>query len=179
MLSKGVLVYHDNAPAQTTVATATIHDCGFEIIPHPPLFTRSCFHLFPNIIKLWLADVLPMIRKLIMKAVEEFLNSQSGESFSNGIKPLQHRWSKCVSLFGDGVEKQKRPKLFVLYNFLEAHYFSYTPRITQASRTRSATICSLHQRQMPLSKANLHCCCNLPTNGSESRHKSFDHFSSQ
>ena len=44
--------HHDNAPAHTsTVAMATILDCGFEIVSQPSYSTdlaTSDFHLFPN-----------------------------------------------------------------------------------------------------------------------------------
>ena len=45
-----MLLHHDNAPAHTShVATATIHDCGFELLSHPPYspdLAPSHFHLF-------------------------------------------------------------------------------------------------------------------------------------
>ena len=45
-----MLLNHDNAPAHTShVTTATIHDCGFELLSHPPYspdLAPSHFHLF-------------------------------------------------------------------------------------------------------------------------------------
>ena len=36
-LMEGILLHHDNAPAHTShVAMAAIHECGFELPPHPP-----------------------------------------------------------------------------------------------------------------------------------------------
>ena len=36
-LTRGILFHQDNAPAHTSVvAMATIHDCRFELVPHPP-----------------------------------------------------------------------------------------------------------------------------------------------
>ena len=36
-VSKGVLFHQDNAPAhKSTVAMAAIHECGFELVDHPP-----------------------------------------------------------------------------------------------------------------------------------------------
>ena len=54
-LTKGVLFHQDNAPAhKSVVAMAAGHDCGFELIEHPPyspdLAPSDCF-LFPNMKK--------------------------------------------------------------------------------------------------------------------------------
>ena len=52
MLRKEVLFHQDNAPPHTSlVAMARIHDCGFELVPHPPHspdLAPSDFHLFPR-----------------------------------------------------------------------------------------------------------------------------------
>src|ERR1700743_1771577 len=49
-LIQGVLLHHDNAPAHPShVAMAAIHECGFELLCHPPYFpdlAPSDFHLF-------------------------------------------------------------------------------------------------------------------------------------
>ena len=55
MITKGVLFHQDNAPAHSSVvAMATIRDCGFQLVPHPPYspdLAPSDFHLFPNLKK--------------------------------------------------------------------------------------------------------------------------------
>ncbi|XP_076029120.1 histone-lysine N-methyltransferase SETMAR-like [Oratosquilla oratoria] len=39
-LTKGVLFHQDNAPAHmSVVAVALVHDCGFELVDHPPIFS--------------------------------------------------------------------------------------------------------------------------------------------
>jgi len=54
-LTQGVLPHHDNAPTHTSrVATATIHDCGFELLshlPYSPDLAPSYFHLFQHLKK--------------------------------------------------------------------------------------------------------------------------------
>ena len=41
---KGVLFHHDNAPAhKSVVAMAAVHDCGFELVDHPPQGSRQKF----------------------------------------------------------------------------------------------------------------------------------------
>ena len=56
MLTAGVLILHDNAPAHTArVSQAAIHECGFEDLPHPaysPDLAPCDFHLFPNLKKI-------------------------------------------------------------------------------------------------------------------------------
>ena len=108
MMSRGVLYHHDNAPGHTSaVAMATIHECGFELVPHPPYspdLAPSDFHLFPNLKKA-LAGRRFASDNDVMTAVEEFLWSQPKDFFSTGIRALQHRWSKCVAVQGDYVEK--------------------------------------------------------------------------
>jgi hypothetical protein len=52
-LTQGVLLLHDNAPADTSsVAIAAATDCGFELLLHPqysPDFAPSDFYLFPKL----------------------------------------------------------------------------------------------------------------------------------
>ena len=52
-LTKGVLLHQDNAPAhKSLVAMSAVHDCGFELIDHPPYppdLAPSDYFLFPNL----------------------------------------------------------------------------------------------------------------------------------
>ena len=54
-LTKGVLLHQDNAPAyKSLVAMPAVHDCGFELIDHPPYFpdlAPSDYFLLPNLKK--------------------------------------------------------------------------------------------------------------------------------
>ena len=54
-LTQGMLLHHDNAPAHTShFAMATVHDCGFELLSHPPYspdLAPSDFHLFIHLKK--------------------------------------------------------------------------------------------------------------------------------
>ena len=62
-LTREIIFLQDNAPALTSVvAMATIHDCGFELVPHSPYspdLAPSEFHLFPQMKKPWLVAILP------------------------------------------------------------------------------------------------------------------------
>ena len=54
-LTKGVLLHQDNAPAlKSLVAMSAVHDCGFELIDHPPYspdLATSGYFLLPNLKK--------------------------------------------------------------------------------------------------------------------------------
>lgn len=107
-LKKGVLFHQDNAPAhKSTVAMATIHHCGYKLIEHPPYspdLAPSDYHLFPNL-KKNLSGKKFQTDDEVKSAVNEFFDCMDKSFFFNGIKSLQHRWTKCVELRGDYVEK--------------------------------------------------------------------------
>uniref|UniRef100_A0A3Q1F3Z6 Tc1-like transposase DDE domain-containing protein n=1 Tax=Acanthochromis polyacanthus TaxID=80966 RepID=A0A3Q1F3Z6_9TELE len=108
MLRRGVLFHQDNAPVhKSVVAMAAIHECGFELVQHPPYcpdLAPSDFHLFPNM-KRHLAGTHYATNNDIIAAVNDFLQEQDKTFYENGIKALQRRWKKCVDLQGDYVEK--------------------------------------------------------------------------
>ena len=76
ILTTGILFHHNNAPAHTSsVAMATIFDCAFEIVPHPPYspdllkHEESCAgHHFAN-------------NNEVMNAVEGFLGTKKNSYF--------------------------------------------------------------------------------------------------
>ena len=74
-LSK-VLLHQDNAPAhKSLVAMSTVHDCGFELIDHPPYspdLAPSDYFLFPNL-KKHLAGKQYKSDDDVISAVEDFL----------------------------------------------------------------------------------------------------------
>lgn len=107
-LTKGVLYHQDNAPPhKSVVAMATVRDCGFELVPHPPYspdLAPSDFHLFPNL-KKQLAGKHFDSDDDVISAVTDFFDDQEETFYKTGIQALQHRWQKCVDRKGDYVEK--------------------------------------------------------------------------
>ena len=86
---------------------AAIHGCGFEILSHPPYspdLAPSDFHLFPKM-KLELSGRRFTTNDDVIEAVEEYLQSKDAAFYEQGIRALQHRWTKCVNCRGDYVEK--------------------------------------------------------------------------
>ena len=82
---------------------------GYELIPHPansPDLAPSDFFLFPNLKK----DIPgPHYRsnEVVVTAVEEWVNEKDPDFFSSGLMALEHRWSKCITLEGNYIEKEE------------------------------------------------------------------------
>ena len=82
---------------------------GYELIPYSacsPDLDPSDFFLFPNLKK--------DIRRLhfwsdeeAVTAVEEWVNEKDPDFFSSGLMALEHRWSKCITLEGNYIEKEE------------------------------------------------------------------------
>ena len=109
-LSKGVLLQQDNARVHTCkVAMDAIERNGYELIPHPaysPDLAPSDFFLSPNLKKRISVDFISGLMKVVT-AVEEWVNGKDSDFFSNGLMALEHRWSKCITLEGNYIEKKE------------------------------------------------------------------------
>lgn len=107
-LSKVVLFHQDNAPAhKSSVAMAAIEDAGFELMEHPaysPDLAPSDFYLFPRL-KEHLRGQRFQDDDAVVAAVQDFLMGQDEEFYKNGILSLEKRYTKCINLKGDYVEK--------------------------------------------------------------------------
>ena len=108
MLTAGVLVLQDNAPAHTSaVATAAARRCGFEILPHPPYSPDMApcdYFLFPNL-KLHLKGQHYASDQEVITAANGWLESQTEDFYLGGLRDLSKRLTKCIDLNGDYVEK--------------------------------------------------------------------------
>ena len=109
-LSKGVLLQQDNARVHTCkVAMDAVERNGYELIPHPaysPDLAPSNFFLFPNLKK----DIRGLHFRSdeeVVTAVEEWVNGKDPDFFSSGLMALEHRWSKCITLEGNYIEKEE------------------------------------------------------------------------
>ena len=108
MLSKGVLLHADNAPAHSSaLAVGKVYECGFQIIQHAPYspdLAPSDYYLFPNL-KKHLAGTRFASDDDVIEAVKGYLGVQEETFYTEGIWKLQHRWKKCVEAGGVYVEK--------------------------------------------------------------------------
>ena len=43
----------------------------------------------------------------VVTAVEEWINGKDPDFFSFGLMALEHRWSKCITLEGNYIEKEE------------------------------------------------------------------------
>ena len=109
-LSKVVLLQQDNARVPTCkVAMDAVERNGYELIPHPaysPDLAPSDFFLFPNLKK----DIRGLHFRSdeeVVTAVEEWVNGKDPDFFSSGLMALEHRWSKCITLEGNYIEKEE------------------------------------------------------------------------
>ena len=83
---------------------------GYELIPLPAylpdLALSDFFLLFPNLKK----DIRGLHFRSdeeVVMAVEEWVNGKDPDFFSSGLMALEHRWSKCITLEGNYIEKEE------------------------------------------------------------------------
>jgi [histone H3]-lysine36 N-dimethyltransferase SETMAR len=108
MISKGVLLLHDNASAHSSVVTCqAARECGYEILPHPPYspdLAPSDFFLFPQL-KSTLRGRRFDTDNDVIAATEEYFLSKNREFYKEGIRKVKGHWEKCVTLAGSYIEK--------------------------------------------------------------------------
>jgi histone-lysine N-methyltransferase SETMAR len=107
-LSKGILLLHDNAPVhKSKVAQAAIRECGFEQLNHPPYspdLAPSDYYLFRQL-KSNLRGQRFADDEELKSATETWFEEQSEKFYFSGISSLKEKWSKCVEVEGDYIEK--------------------------------------------------------------------------
>ena len=100
--------FHDNAPAHTSaVVVAKLMELGFQLVSHPPYspdLAPSDYYLFPNM-KKWLAGKRFYGNEDVIAETNGYFSDLDKSYYSEGINKLEQRWTKCISLKGDYVEK--------------------------------------------------------------------------
>ena len=108
LVKKKVLFHHDNAPAHSSaIATAKLVELRYELLPHPPYspdLAPCDFFLFPNM-KKWLGGKRFTSNEEVIDQTEAYFEEFDKSYFLDGLKKLEHRWTKCIELRGDYVEK--------------------------------------------------------------------------
>ena len=109
-LSKGILLQQDNARVHTCkIAMDAIERNVYKQIPQPaysPDLAPSDYFLFPNLKK----DICGRhfwSNEEVVAAVEEWVGDKDPGFFSSGLMEMEHRWSKCIILGGNYIEKKK------------------------------------------------------------------------
>ena len=109
-LCKGILLQQGNARVHTCkIAMDAVERNGYKLILHPayPLdLAPSDYFLFPNLKK----DIRGhhfRSNKEVVAEVEEWVRDKDPGFFSSGLMALKHRWSKCIILEGNYIEKEE------------------------------------------------------------------------
>lgn len=108
LAKKKVLFHQDNAPVHTSaVSMAKLHELRYELLPHAPYSPDMApcdYHLFPNL-KKWLGGKKFSNDDEVKLAVNGYFEDLDQSTYKTGIQALEHRWTKCIALKGDYVEK--------------------------------------------------------------------------
>ncbi|GFV78110.1 mariner Mos1 transposase [Trichonephila clavipes] len=108
MLSKGVLLLHDNARPHTSRMTQElIESFGWEVLnhaPHSPNFAPGDFHLF-RYLKYSLGAKRFNDNEEAKAAFNSWLSDQVVEFFDDGFQNLVLRYDKCINKLDNYVEK--------------------------------------------------------------------------
>lgn len=108
LAKKKVLFHQDNARVHTCVsAMAKIHELRYELLPHPPYspdLAPCDYFLFPNL-KKWLGGRRFASNNEVIDATNDYFAGFEKSYFLGGIEKLEKRWTKCIELKGDYVEK--------------------------------------------------------------------------
>ncbi|KAJ4432825.1 hypothetical protein ANN_21464 [Periplaneta americana] len=103
MLSRGVVLLHDNARPHTVASTRELLDqFGWEIFDHSPYspdLAPSDFHLFTKL-KDFLGDTRFGSDEELKKTVNTGLNELAAEEYNTGILELVNRYDKCLNVGG-------------------------------------------------------------------------------
>ena len=109
-LSKGILLQQDNAKVHTfKIAMDAVERNGYELIRQPaysPDVAPSDYFLFTNV-KRDIRGRHFQTNEEVVAAVEEWVGDKDPGFFSSGLMALEHRWSKCIILEGNYIEKEE------------------------------------------------------------------------
>ena len=105
LAKKKVLFHHDNAPAHSSSAIATMKliELRYELLPHPtysPDLVPCDFFLFPNM-KKWLGGKRFTSNEEAIAATEAYFANFDKPYFLDGLEKLEYHWTKCIELKGD------------------------------------------------------------------------------
>jgi histone-lysine N-methyltransferase SETMAR len=108
MLTKGVVLLHDNArPHNVARTNALIKVFNWEIFDHHPYSPDLAlinYHLFTKM-KVWLATQRFHNNEALMDGVNNWLHNLAAPFFDEGLQKLVSRYDKCLNVDGNYVEK--------------------------------------------------------------------------
>lgn len=105
---KKIIFLQDNAPAHKSFLTITkLNDLKYDLLDHPPYspdLAPSDFFLFTNL-KKFLSGKRFRDNQEAIDAVNGYFESLDEKHYKQGMELLKKRWTQCVELKGDFVEK--------------------------------------------------------------------------
>lgn len=108
MLTSGVCLLHDNARPHVARSTAQLLDkFGWDVLTHPPYspdLAPSDYHLFTKM-KAELAGERFTSDEEVKEAVTKWTKEVAASFYEEGISKLISRYTKCIDVAGDYVEK--------------------------------------------------------------------------
>jgi histone-lysine N-methyltransferase SETMAR len=106
MLTKGVILLHDNARPHT-LTKALLRQFNWEILEHPPYspdLAPSDYHLLTKM-KVWLANQCFKTNEELMDGANNWLGTLAAPFCDEGLQKLVRWYNKCLNLGGNYVEK--------------------------------------------------------------------------
>jgi transposase len=107
MLTKGIVLLHDNTRPHTTACTNTLiklFNCEiFDLPPYSLDLVPSDYDLLTKM-KVWLAIQRFHTNKELMDGVNDWLHNMAAPFFDEGLQKLVSRY-KCLNVDGNYVEK--------------------------------------------------------------------------
>lgn len=108
LCNEKIIFHHDNTSAHaSSIVAAKLHDLGYELLPHPPYspdLAPCDFFLFPNM-KKKLAGIKLKTNDEVIAETEAYFAELPKTYFLDGLKKMEYRWTKCIDLQGDYIEK--------------------------------------------------------------------------
>ena len=108
-LTKGILLQQDNVRVHTCkISMDAVERNWYELILHPaysPDLAPNDYFLFPDL-KKNICGCHFRSNEEVVAAVEEWVRDKDPGFFSSGLMALEHRWSKCIILESNYIEKE-------------------------------------------------------------------------
>lgn len=103
-----ILLLHDNAPAHTShLSRAAIQEQGMTELfqpPYSPDIAPSDYYLFRHLKKFLRGQRFSSDNE-VMDAVKSYFDSQDKSFYSEGIESLKSKWTRCIEVEGEYIEK--------------------------------------------------------------------------